>query len=103
MKSMRAHVEVASVYGPDYGPDYSPPRRHTPPPSPLLMADPIEDMENFIGMFKARVDSVVRPARSICSSACYHWCPLGCHAAPRRGQTHIRLHPLMARLACAVH
>ena len=103
---MRTQVDVSRVYGPDYAPDYSQQRRRTPPPSPLQMADPIDDMENFIGVFKARVDSVIRPpARASCDSACTTSAPLVPCAAPEqpRSATRLRrrLRPFMARPVCA--
>lgn len=70
-------MEVSRVYGPDYAPDYSPQRRRTPPPSPLLMADSIDDMENFIGMFKARVDSVIHLRAPSATQRVLHQCPHG--------------------------
>ncbi len=62
--------------GPDHGWDYNPDGRHspngrrTPPPSPMYtpFADPIDDIESFIGVFKSRVDKVNRHAHASYSS-----------------------------------
>jgi hypothetical protein len=56
--------------GSDQGCDYSPDVRRTPPPSPMYtaLADPIDDIESFICVFKSRVDKVNRHAHASYSS-----------------------------------
>ena len=67
--------------GPDHGGahHYSGDGRRTPPPSPMYtaLADPIDDMESFIGVFKARVNKVNRHAHASYSSTRSRSAPVG--------------------------